>query len=137
MQPEATNNGDALSPPDTGAERPPQNERLHSWKEIAAYLRHGLRTVQRWEQTEGLPVHRHPHEKRDAVWAYREELDTWWASRRAQLSPEEESIPVEMLVGAPPLTHRIAEEKRMRRKAVFIAALALLLVTVIWLARRL
>ncbi len=33
-------------------------ERLDSWKEIAAYLRRGARTLQRWEREEGLPVHR-------------------------------------------------------------------------------
>jgi hypothetical protein len=39
--------------------------RLDSWKEIAAYLKRGVTTVQRWERTEGLPVHRLPHSKRD------------------------------------------------------------------------
>ena len=33
-------------------------ERLDSWKEIAAYLRRDVRTVQRWEERESLPVHR-------------------------------------------------------------------------------
>jgi DNA-binding transcriptional regulator YiaG len=36
--------------------------RLDSWKEIAAYLKRGARTVQRWEREERLPVHRLPHE---------------------------------------------------------------------------
>jgi hypothetical protein len=31
-------------------------DRLESWKEIAAYLKRGARTVQRWEAEEGLPV---------------------------------------------------------------------------------
>jgi hypothetical protein len=39
---------------DEGAEKP----RLDSWKEIASYLGRGVRTVQRWECEEGLPVHR-------------------------------------------------------------------------------
>ena len=34
-------------------------DRLDSWKEIAAYLNRGVRTVRRWEREEGLPVHRH------------------------------------------------------------------------------
>jgi hypothetical protein len=34
------------------------DERLESWKEIAAYLKKGVRTVQRWDQTEGLPIRR-------------------------------------------------------------------------------
>ena len=37
---------------------------LDSWKEIASYLERTVRTVQRWEKKDGLPVHRHQHEKR-------------------------------------------------------------------------
>src|SRR5579872_4605693 len=58
---------------------------LHSWKEIAGYLNHGVRTVQRWEETEGLPVHRHAHEKRDSVYAYPDELDGWWSQHQGSL----------------------------------------------------
>jgi hypothetical protein len=36
-------------------------ERLDSWKEIAAYLNRDVTTVQRWEKREGMPVHRHLH----------------------------------------------------------------------------
>lgn len=43
------------------------NERLDSWKEIASYLKRDVRTVQRWERREGLPVHRHQHEKLGSV----------------------------------------------------------------------
>ena len=34
------------------------NDRLESWKEIAAHLKRDVRTVQRWEKREGLPVYR-------------------------------------------------------------------------------
>lgn len=61
---------------------------LHSWKEIAAYLKRGVRTVQRWEQTEGLPVHRHEHLERSSVYASRSDIDQWWQSRRRQLDDE-------------------------------------------------
>ncbi|MGH9510138.1 MAG: hypothetical protein ACRD2M_09390 [Terriglobales bacterium] len=63
--------------------RPAQGpgERLDSWKEIASYLKRDIRTVQRWEKKEGLPVHRHLHEKLGAVFAYRGEIDTWWVER--------------------------------------------------------
>src|SRR5580704_14997691 len=54
------------------------NERLDSWKEIAAYLRRAVRTVQLWEKTEGLPVHRHNHNALGSVFAYKSEVDTWW-----------------------------------------------------------
>ncbi|MGH9784749.1 MAG: hypothetical protein ACRD88_11230, partial [Terriglobia bacterium] len=54
---------------------------LNSWKEIAEYLKTTSRTVQRWEKSEGLPVHRHLHSQRHGVYAYKPELDTWWKRR--------------------------------------------------------
>jgi TolB-like protein len=68
--------------PRPAADVPPApGERLESWKEIAAYLRRDVRTVQRWEQTDGLPVHRHKRAHRPIPYAYKAELDTWWTSR--------------------------------------------------------
>ena len=63
-------------------------DRLDSWKEIAAYLKRGARTVQRWEREEGLPVHRLVHDKLGSVYAYHRELDAWWRSREAELANE-------------------------------------------------
>jgi len=65
-------------PPEHGPDEP----RLDSWKEIASYLGRGIRTVQRWEREEGLPVHRLDHAKRGSVYASRRELTAWWESRR-------------------------------------------------------
>ncbi len=67
-------------------QRPPQNgnDRLDSWKEIAAHFGRGITTLQRWEREESLPVHRLQHDKQGSVFAYREELDAWWSSRRAE-----------------------------------------------------
>jgi Tol biopolymer transport system component len=70
------------------AARSSPEARLDSWKEIASYLGRGVRTVQRWERDEGLPVHRLAHEKRGSVYAYRPEVDAWWESRRVTLSAE-------------------------------------------------
>ncbi len=61
------------------------NDRLDSWKEIAAYLKRDVTTVRRWEKREGLPVHRHLHERRDSVYSYRTEIDEWWEGRRNHL----------------------------------------------------
>ena len=63
---------------------PPANaaDRLDSWKEIASYLRRDVRTVQRWEKKEGLPVYRHQHDKLGSVYAFRPELDIWFNSRQ-------------------------------------------------------
>ncbi len=57
------------------------DNRLDSWKEIAAYLKRDIRTVQRWEKLEGLPVRRHQHQKRGSAFAYRDELESWWLNR--------------------------------------------------------
>ena len=77
-----------LSKDDHGAEEPtkqPAAERLESWKEIAAYLKRDIRTVQRWEKRERLPVDRHIHDKLGTVYAYRGEVDAWWNNRRPRL----------------------------------------------------
>lgn len=76
---------------------PPSSKesRLESWKEIAAYLNRDARTVRRWEQSEGLPVHRHRHLARSSVYAFPSELDAWRAKRkpepRAGLEPRRRS----------------------------------------------
>jgi Tol biopolymer transport system component len=56
-------------------------DRLDSWKEIARYLGRGVTTVQRWEQEEGLPVHRLPHSKKGSVYAFKQEVDGWRSAR--------------------------------------------------------
>ncbi len=66
-----------------------QDDRLESWKEIAAYLRREVRTVQRWEKRESLPVHRHVHDKLGSVYAFKSELEAWWVSRRAIVENED------------------------------------------------
>jgi TolB-like protein/Tfp pilus assembly protein PilF len=66
----------------------PQNGRLESWKDIAAYLGRDVRTVQRWEKKEGLPVHRHQHEKQGSVYAYRAELDSWYTASESKVANE-------------------------------------------------
>src|SRR5262245_13101289 len=63
--------------------------RLHSWKEIASYLRRDVRTVQRWERQEGLPVHRHAHNKLSSVYAEKAELEAWLKNRNPQLERED------------------------------------------------
>ena len=55
----------------------PNDRRLDSWKEIAVYLGRDVRTVIRWEKDKGLPVCRVRGARRQAVFAYRAELDAW------------------------------------------------------------
>jgi hypothetical protein len=63
------------------SEVPAGSGRLDGWKEIATYLRRDVRTVQRWEKTEGLPIHRHQHQQRAVPYAFARELDEWRSAR--------------------------------------------------------
>jgi hypothetical protein len=56
-------------------------DRLDSWKEIASYFGREVRTVQRWEKRECLPVHRHFHYKAGSVYAFKTEIDKWQKDR--------------------------------------------------------
>ena len=64
------------------------DEHLLSWKEIAAYLRRDVRTVQRWEKTEGLPVRRRRDRELETVYAVRAELDSWREGRQPSRTSE-------------------------------------------------
>jgi hypothetical protein len=52
-------------------------EIFSGWKEIASYLRKGVRTVQRYERELGLPIHRPNGKTVGAVMAAKKELDDW------------------------------------------------------------
>jgi TolB-like protein/tetratricopeptide (TPR) repeat protein len=75
-------------------ERTPE-KRLDSWKEIAAYLNRDITTVQRWEKREGMPVHRHLHDKRGSVYALAPELDAWLQTRKLRLDEEDKALATE------------------------------------------
>ena len=55
-------------------------------------MKRDVTTVQRWEKREGMPVHRHLHDKRGSVYAFRGELDASMATRGAQLAPEQRGL---------------------------------------------
>jgi len=61
-----------MSPPD----------RLESWKEIACYLGREVGTVQGWEKSQGLRVHRHQHGRQGSVYAFQSEFDAWRQARK-------------------------------------------------------
>ena len=92
---------DSQGPPDSPDSQGP---RLDSWKEIAAYLNRHVTTVRRWEKHEGLPVHRHVHDKLGSVYTFREELDDWWRSRRLHLKQQHngETVPIADRLDEPP-----------------------------------
>src|SRR5215471_17424472 len=66
-------------------------DRLDSWKEIAAYLGREVRTVQGWEKSEALPIHRHQHARQGSVYAFKSELDAWRDARKE--SPDPSVVP--------------------------------------------
>ena len=66
-----------------------EETRLDSWKAIAAHLNRDVRTVRRWEKSEGLPVHRHLHQSQSTVYAYPGEIDAWSVTRQ----PRREDVP--------------------------------------------
>jgi TolB-like protein/Tfp pilus assembly protein PilF len=79
--------------PPSGASPGPEGsplpgKKLDSWGEIASYLGREVRTVQRWERTEDLPVHRHEHKKKSTVYAFSGELDAWIKKRQPKDDPE-------------------------------------------------
>lgn len=49
--------------------------------------------MRRWEENQGLPVHRHQHKSRAAIFAYKSELDAWWNNGQSRLEQEETTIP--------------------------------------------
>jgi hypothetical protein len=63
-----------------------ERRRLASWKEIADYAGVSVATVQRWEKSEHLPVHRHMHCKIGSVYGFTDEFDTWLLGRDAVLT---------------------------------------------------
>jgi Tol biopolymer transport system component len=67
----------------------PNGGRLDSWKKIAVYLKRDITTVQRWEKREGMPVHRHLHDKMGSVYAFQSELDAWMRGRSDRVSATE------------------------------------------------
>jgi pentatricopeptide repeat protein len=117
------------------AELPPEKV-LDSWKEIAAYLNRDVTTVQRWEKREGMPVHRHLHDKRGSVYALSEELDGWIQSRRSRVDEPEAEPEVEQL---PPSATSGDDRSSARRNRLWFAlagALCVCLVTAAWLVFR-
>lgn len=74
--------------------------RLESWKAIANFLNRSVRTVRRWEESEGLPVYRLRDKRGNSVYAFEAELEAWRSTHANELptldsvSPRERSKPV-------------------------------------------
>src|ERR1039457_3220257 len=109
------------------------NRRLDSWKEIAAFLDCGDRTVKRWETERGLPVHRMPGRRRGRVSAYTAELRRWLDAGGPDPAANEEASQVPDLP-AP----SVPQVVRPRRSGWWLAvpALFLCLVALVLLLNR-
>src|SRR5205807_2429876 len=94
----------AVSPPVGTA----PEDRLDSWKEIAAYFKRDVTTVQRWERREGMPVRRHVHDKLGSVYAFRSELNAWARSRN--LAVTHEAVEVEPRPDLPNRSTAVVED---------------------------
>ncbi|MGE5716982.1 MAG: DNA-binding protein [Acidobacteriota bacterium] len=117
--------------------RPPE-DRLDSWKEIAAYVKRDVTTVQRWEKREGMPVHRHLHDRMGSVYAFRAELDAWASSRNLPTAPESGRIaPSANSPAQSPPRSAISISRAGWRVAVPLAAAAALAIGAgLWLRTR-
>jgi TolB-like protein/Tfp pilus assembly protein PilF len=108
--------------PHTPPSAKPPEDRLDSWKEIAAYLNRDVTTVQRWEKREGMPVHRHVHDKLGSVYASRAELDAWARGRKPQSEAENGYEAPSSNAAAPAITSGPKEGLRGRIKVAGAAA---------------
>lgn len=94
-------------------------DRLDSWKEIAGYLKRSVRTLHRWEAEQGLPVHRHLHQSSGTVYAFKPELDTWWASRKIEIEAAEEALHEAL----PAATQSSSAAAALRRRLFVVAVI--------------
>ena len=123
----------SLGTPQSAAPPTPPKDRLDSWKEIAVYLNRDVTTVQRWEKREGMPVHRHLHERIGSVYAFRAELDAWTRGRNLQAAQENGN-------NAPspaPLDHAISPSRTPWKFLLLLSAAGavLAIATILWLQR--
>lgn len=105
------------------------SRRLDGWKAIADHLGRTVRTAQRWEREQALPVQRQHHNSLGSVYAFSADLSAWLATRA--------SLPVEganasntlssdeaQLVGM--INHYVAQRTPEGfRKGIAVATLAL------------
>src|SRR5947208_15604349 len=101
------------------------NNRLDSWKEIAAYVHRDITTVIRWKSERGLPIHHLPGGKRHTVFAYTEEIDAWLSNGWHKANSPESEEPVSPRQTAVPLLRPSAEvNPAVRRYRTLVLALA-------------
>jgi Tol biopolymer transport system component len=114
----------------------PPEDRLDSWKEIAAYLKRDITTVQRWEKREGMPVHRHLHDRMGSVYAFRAELDTWTRSRHLRAAQDNENNSPSANAPVAPTDSTVSTSRRWKFVVPLTAAgIALVIGAYLWVQR--
>ena len=103
-------------------------ERLEGWKQIAAYLKRDVRTIQRWERAEQFPVRRQMHRKLGSVLAYKDELNRW-VEQRCSLENKKSlatTLPVyELYLRGRQLFHQFRRRNFERAREMFARAIEL------------
>ncbi len=66
---------------------------LESWKEVSDYLKHSIKTCQRWEREFGLPIHRFEKVTKGRIFANKAEIDTWIKNKLRIAEASEKGIP--------------------------------------------
>ena len=108
------------SNPPKMAELTMPNQRLDSWKEIAAFFGCDARTVKRWEKERALPVHRLPGVGRGRVFAYSDEMSAWLKGpiplegAISPPNPEQIPAPERLSISAPASNHEPNSEAALR-----------------------
>ena len=134
-----------MATPVPGTQSQAAGERLDSWKQIADHLKRDVRTVQRWEKKEGLPVHRLVHGALGTVYAYKSELDAWWTRAERRVAEDDSAAAA---AGVQPGVEEFEfdeqaferQERASRRGVWFITkfvgtAILVLSLPLFWLAR--
>jgi pentatricopeptide repeat protein len=125
------------APPATPPSDTPSEDRLDSWKEIAVYLNRDVTTVQRWEKREGMPVHRHLHDRMGSVYASRAQLDEWVRGRSLRAAQEGSDNVSAPIVAQPQDAATSIRRSRWRPVLPLAAALVLALaIGASWLAHK-
>lgn len=111
------------------------DDRIDSWKAIAAYLNRDIRTVRRWEAL-GLPVKRVPGGRGVSVFAFKTEIDAWLKASGNDRAAQD--VAPEPAVAAAPATAPAATRGRgLSRQWIGVAAAIAIVgaIVVVWRLR--
>ncbi len=85
---------------------------LESWKEISDYLKHSIKTCQRWEKEFGLPIHRLDETVKGRVFAEPAELDVWMKEKLQLAEASEKGRPLFRSLAVLPLRNLCGDSEK-------------------------